>query len=75
LPISVVARTWEQSTIDLFEELAAQVGLAIEQATLLKSAATEAKRTQLLAEFTAHIRQSLNSQDIFSTSVEKSGRL
>jgi methyl-accepting chemotaxis protein PixJ len=64
-------QTWEQSMLSLFEELAAQVGLALEQATLLKSAATEAKRTQLLAEFTAYIRQSLNSQDIFSTSVQK----
>jgi methyl-accepting chemotaxis protein PixJ len=65
-----VARTWEQSTINVFEVLATEVGLAIEQATLLKSAATEAKGTKLLAEFTAHICQSLNSQDIFSTSVE-----
>ncbi len=63
-----VARTWDQSTIDLFEQLTIQVGLAIEQATLLK---TERQRTQLLADFTSHIRQSLNSQEIFSTSVEQ----
>lgn len=64
-------QTWEQSALSLFEELAAQVGKAIEQATLLKSVATEAKRTQLLAEFTVSIRQSPNSQDIFRTSVKK----
>lgn len=63
-------RTWEQPTIDLFEELATQVSLALEQATLLKRVATEAKRTQLLADFTSHIRQSFNSQDIFSISVK-----
>lgn len=64
-------RDWEQSTIELFEELAAQVSLALEQATLLKTVEAEAKRTQLLAEFTSHIRQSFNSQDIFSISLEE----
>jgi methyl-accepting chemotaxis protein PixJ len=66
-----ITRTWEPSTIDLLEELAIQVGFALEQATLLKSVAAEAKRTQLLAEFTSRIRQSLNSNDIYSTSVEE----
>lgn len=64
-------QTWEQSRLSLFEELAAQIGKAIEQATLLKGVATEAKRTLLLAEFTVFIRQSLNARDIFSTSVKK----
>lgn len=64
-------RTWEQPTIDLFRNLADQVGLVVEQATLLKSVETEAERTQLLADFTSRVRQSFNSQDIFSTSVEK----
>ncbi len=63
-------RTWEPSTIDLFEELTTQIGLAVEQASLLKSVAAQAKRTQFLAEFTSRIRQSLNSHDIFSPSVE-----
>jgi methyl-accepting chemotaxis protein PixJ len=64
-------RTWEQSTVDLFEELSAQVGLGLEQATLMNTVAAEAKRTQLLVNFTSRIRQSLNSKDIFSTSVEE----
>jgi methyl-accepting chemotaxis protein len=64
-------RTWEQPTIDLFRNLADQVGLVVEQATLLKSVETEAERTQLLADFTSRVRQSFNSQDIFSTSVEE----
>jgi methyl-accepting chemotaxis protein PixJ len=64
-------RPWEQPTIDLFEDLATQVGLALEQATLLKSVANEAMRTQFLADFTARIRQSLNSQNIFSTPLEE----
>lgn len=63
--------TWEQSAIDLFGDLATQVGLALEQATLLKRVMNEAKRTQFLADFTARIRQSLNIQDIFSTSVDE----
>lgn len=64
-------RTWEQSTVDLFKELTAQVSLALEQATLMNSVAAEARRTQLLVNFTSRIRQSLNSKDIFSTSVEE----
>lgn len=64
-------RTWEQLTINLLRELSVQVSLAIEQATLLKSMAIGAKQTQLLADFTTRIRQSLNSQDIFSISVEE----
>lgn len=64
-------RTWEHSTIDLFTELTTQVSLALEQATLMNSVTAEAKRTQLLVNFTSRIRQSLNSKDIFSTSVEE----
>ncbi len=65
------ARTWEQPTIDLLRDLAVQVSSALEQATLLKSVATAHQQTQLLADFTNHIRQSLSSQDIFSCSVEE----
>ncbi len=64
-------RTWEQPTIDLFRSLAYQVGLVVEQGTLLKTVETEAERTQLLADFISRVRQSFNSQDIFSTSVEQ----
>jgi methyl-accepting chemotaxis protein len=64
-------RTWEPSTIKLFEKLASQVSLALEQATLLKTVATEAKRTQLLVDFTSRIRQSFKSEDIFSTSLDE----
>jgi methyl-accepting chemotaxis protein len=45
--------------------------LTVQQATLLKNAAAERERSQLLAEFTSRIRQSFNSQDIFSVSVEE----
>jgi methyl-accepting chemotaxis protein PixJ len=65
------SRTWEQSEVELFEELAQQVSLALEQTTLLKTVEAEAKRTQLLADLTSRIRQSINSQDIFSISLEE----
>ncbi|HEY9633102.1 MAG TPA: GAF domain-containing protein [Coleofasciculaceae cyanobacterium] len=64
-------RIWEASTIDLFEELAAHAGLALEQTTLVKSVGAERQRTELLADFTTRIRQSFNSKDIFSTSVDE----
>lgn len=64
-------RTWEPFTLDLFKELATQVGLAMEQATLLKSVTTQAKRMQFLAEFTSGMSKSLNAHDILSVSVEE----
>ncbi|HEY9739394.1 MAG TPA: GAF domain-containing protein [Coleofasciculaceae cyanobacterium] len=64
-------RNWEEYTIDLFEELAVQVSFALEQATLLKSVTTEAKCTQVLADFISCIRQSFNSKDILSTPLEE----
>jgi len=51
------------------EELAEPASLDLEQITLRQIWKTEAKRLQILADFTCVIRQSLNSQDIFSTSV------
>lgn len=68
-------RTWEPFTLDLFEELAAQAGLAMEQAMLLKSVTAEAKRMQFLAEFTSGMSKSLNAHDIFSVSVEEIRKL
>ncbi|MGQ4647271.1 GAF domain-containing protein [Lyngbya aestuarii] len=64
-------RTWETSTIELFKELAVQVSFALEQATLLKTAAIERQRTQLVADFTCRIRRSLTSEEILSTSLEE----
>lgn len=63
-------RNWEKPTINLLRDLSAQIGLAFEQATLLKSVAIGCQQTQLLADFTSRIRQSLNLEDILSTSVE-----
>lgn len=59
-------RTWEDPTINLLRDLGSQVGLALEQATLLKTVEMERQRTKLLADFTSRVRQSLKSQDILS---------
>ncbi|NET07117.1 MAG: GAF domain-containing protein [Symploca sp. SIO2B6] len=59
-------RTWEEPTINLLRDLGSQLGLALEQATLLQTVETERQRTKLLADFTTRVRQSLKSQDIWS---------
>ncbi|NEP01030.1 MAG: GAF domain-containing protein [Symploca sp. SIO2E9] len=59
-------RTWEDPTINLLRDLGSQVGLALEQAALLKTVETERQRTKLLADFTSRVRQSLKPQDILS---------
>ncbi|MGB7444486.1 MAG: GAF domain-containing protein [Coleofasciculaceae cyanobacterium] len=64
-----LTRNWQPPTIDLFRELAVQVGLAFEQANLLKTVETERQRIKLLADFTSTIRRYSNPQDILRSSV------
>lgn len=64
-------RTWEKHDVDLFVQLATQVGLAIDQASFLEKQEAEVERTQLLTEITLRIRQSLYLEDILKTTVKE----
>ena len=64
-------RNWQKHDIDLFSELAKQVGLAIAQASFLEQQEAEAERTQLLTEITLRIRQSLQLEDLLKTAVKE----
>jgi len=64
-------RTWEKHDVDLFVQLATQVGLAIDQASFLEKQEAEVERTQLLTEITLRIRQSLYLEDILKITVKE----
>jgi methyl-accepting chemotaxis protein PixJ len=64
-------RHWQQWEIDLFTQLAAQVGFALDHARLLQRIDAEGSRSQLLAQVTRRIRASLNEEDILKTTVEE----
>ena len=63
-------RHWQQWEIDLFTQLAAQVGFALDHARLLQRIDAEGSRSQLLAQVTRRIRASLNEEEILKTTVE-----
>ncbi|MEH2301649.1 MAG: GAF domain-containing protein [Nostoc sp.] len=64
-------RFWQQSEIDLFAQIAMQVGFALEYAKLLKQVDTKADKAQVFIEITRSIRQSLNEEDVIKTTVEE----
>ena len=71
-------RTWQQSEINLFRQLATQIGIALEQANLLEQIQgfsqeqrQQKEALQLFTNIAFRIRQSLNLADIFQTTVEE----
>ncbi|MBD2511046.1 GAF domain-containing protein [Nostoc muscorum FACHB-395] len=64
-------RDWKQSEIDLFAQIAMQVGFALDHARLLQRIEAEAMRSQLLVDITRRIRQSLKEEDVLKTTVEE----
>ncbi|QDL09793.1 chemotaxis protein [Brasilonema octagenarum UFV-E1] len=64
-------RDWQQYEIDLFTQIATQVGFALDHARLVQRIDAEGVQTQLLADMTRSIRESLNEEDVLKTTVEK----
>jgi twitching motility protein PilJ len=64
-------RHWEPSEIDLFAQVAVQVGYALDHARLLERVDAEGSRVQMLANLTRRIRASVNEPDILKTVVEE----
>ncbi|MBN3926361.1 GAF domain-containing protein [Nostoc sp. NMS4] len=64
-------RFWQQSEIDLFAQVAMQVGFALDYAKLLQQVDTKADKAQAFIEITRSIRQSLNEEDVLKTTVEE----
>jgi methyl-accepting chemotaxis protein PixJ len=63
-------RYWEPTLLDAIGQIAIQIGLALNQAQLFAQREQEARRSQILSNFTLQLRQSLKRQDILNTAVE-----
>jgi methyl-accepting chemotaxis protein PixJ len=63
-------RSWESETIELLAQIATQVGLVLNQAQLFAQRENDARRSQIISNFTLQLRQSLKRQDILTTAVE-----
>jgi methyl-accepting chemotaxis protein PixJ len=64
-------RFWQVAEIDLFTQIAAQVGFTLDHASLLEEVDQRATRSQLFIDVTRQIRASLNSEDVLKTTVNE----
>jgi twitching motility protein PilJ len=63
-------RLWQDNEIELFAQLATQVGFALDYARLLEQAETKADRVEVFVEIVRELWRSLNQEDILQTGVE-----
>ncbi len=63
-------RYWQPTEIELLEQIGSQVGLALNQAQSIAQREDDARKSQILSNFTLQLRQSLKRQDILTTAVE-----
>ncbi|WP_299487821.1 GAF domain-containing protein [Acaryochloris sp. IP29b_bin.137] len=68
-------REWHQSDIELFRQLALQVGYALDRARNMSELDSQVNQLQLLMHFTELIRGSLQSEEILSNSVQESRKV
>ena len=64
-------RSWQEGEINFLQQVAIQLGFALEQATLLQQREAEAKFDRLLSESTLKIRQSINREEILQTAAHE----
>lgn len=64
-------RIWQNSEIDLFTQLANQVGFAVDKVSFLEEQEAEAERLQLTTDITMHIHACTSIEDILKTSVKE----
>ncbi|MEB3339470.1 GAF domain-containing protein [Okeania sp.] len=67
-------RQWVESEIEFFQQLAIQLGYAVDQALLLEKQRAATQQAQNLNYINAEIRKSLNLKDILVTAVEETRR-
>ena len=65
------ARAWQPHEVDLFVQLAKQVGFAIEQVIFLEKQEAEAEKSNLLTDITLRIRQAQFLEDLLKTTVKE----
>ncbi len=64
-------RKWEPEDIDLFRQLAMQLGFTLDQASLLEKQTLNASRSQLISDAVAAMRRTLDESVIMQMATEK----
>ncbi|BAY20611.1 methyl-accepting chemotaxis sensory transducer [Calothrix sp. NIES-2100] len=64
-------RFWQQFEINLFAQIATQLGFALNYTSLLEQLDNKANQTQVFVNITRRIRESLNEEDVLKTTVEE----
>jgi methyl-accepting chemotaxis protein PixJ len=64
------SRMWEPAIVDTIGEIATQIGLVLNQAQLFAQREHDARKSQIISNFTLQLRQSLKRQDMLTTAVE-----
>jgi methyl-accepting chemotaxis protein PixJ len=68
-------RNWKPGEIDLFAQVASQVGYALDHARLLERVSAEGEQAQLLADLTRRIRETLVEENVIKTAVTEMRRV
>ncbi|MGR3279213.1 GAF domain-containing protein [Acaryochloris marina NIES-2412] len=68
-------REWNQSEIELFRQLALQVGYALDRARVMSQLDSQVNHLQLLMNFTQLIRGSLQTEEILTNTVQESRKV
>jgi methyl-accepting chemotaxis protein PixJ len=63
-------RIWEPEFIDVLGRIGIQIGLVLNQAQLFSQRENDARKSQIISNFTLQLRQSLQRKDILNTAVE-----
>ncbi|MFZ1030120.1 MAG: GAF domain-containing protein [Limnoraphis robusta] len=66
------ARQWKPYEVELIQQIAIQIGYALDQAFLLEEQQAATQQARLLSVIGSRIRESLDPQRIFQTTVEES---
>ncbi|WP_295616681.1 GAF domain-containing protein [Chamaesiphon sp. GL140_3_metabinner_50] len=63
-------RNWEPETTELLVQIATQISIMLNQSQLFAQRENDARKSQIISNFTLQLRQSLKRQDILNTAVE-----
>jgi GAF domain-containing protein len=66
-----VPRSWHPLDVDVFAQLATQVGLAADEAELLEKQEAAVEQAQLVAEITRRLHEALYLEDLLKTTVKE----
>jgi methyl-accepting chemotaxis protein PixJ len=64
-------RFWQDAEIDLFAQIATQIGFALDYARLIEEVDQRATRSQLFIDIARQIRASLNTEEVLKTTVNE----